>query len=468
VRWRSVAAGVAFFTLMSSGSARAQGFGIFEHGSCAMGRAGATVADPCDDATAVFFNPAGLAGTEGWTVSAGATAFLVSGGFTDDATGTETDLDNDAILLPHAFVSYGLSERLALGLGVWIPYGLETKWPLDFEGRFVGYDNGLFSFYIQPTVAYRALDWLSLGGGPVLVISSVELNQRLDLSAQSLPAGSGVPPGTTFGEVGIPFHTEFADAKLEASGATGLGGHVAVQVRATDRLRFGGRYMTRVKLDYDGDAVFTQVPTRLAIPANNPLGVPGGTPLDLVLQGAGLFADGGPLSNQTAETGITMPDQLVLGVAYRVTPKLQVLADWQWVNWSEFDEVVIDFSNPATPDAVRIENYEDTNGFRFGADYQVDRRWTLRGGYLFHESAAPEATVTPLLPEANRDELTAGVGWRVNDLLEFNVAYQIIWQDDRRGRVRDEPPGEEPSAALNSGLYNFSGHLIGATATLHF
>src|SRR2546428_5879234 len=43
----------------------AQGFGIYEQGTCAMGRAGTGVAAPCADGSAIFFNPAGLAGLKG-------------------------------------------------------------------------------------------------------------------------------------------------------------------------------------------------------------------------------------------------------------------------------------------------------------------------------------------------------------------------------------------------------------------
>lgn len=462
---------MSLLTFLSLGAARhgnAQGFGIYEHGTCAMGRAGATIADPCDDGSAVFFNPAALAGQQGWRVSAGATVFVVSGGFTADETGRETDLDVAPIALPHLYITYGLTDRLAAGLGVFVPYGLETEWPLDFEGRFIGYDNGLFSFYVHPTLAYKPLDWLSVGGGPILVISRASLNQRLDLSTQPLPALPGVPPGATFGQLGIPFHTDFADANFEASGATGFGGHFAAHVQATDRLSFGARYMSRVPIDYEGDVDFTQVRTGIALTADNPFGLPAGTPLDLVLSQAGIFSEDGPLADQEGSAEITMPDQFVLGLAYRVTGQLQLLADWQWVNWSEFDRVVIDFASPNTPNSVRIENYEDTNGFRIGAEYEINPTWSLRGGYLFHEPGAPDATVTPLLPEANRNEVTAGIGWRASDLFELNLAYQYLRQDDRRGRVRDAPPGELPSTALNSGLYDFKAHLFGGTVTLRF
>src|SRR5205807_8398805 len=62
----------------------AQGFGIYEQGTCAMGRAGAGVAAPCSDGSAMFFNPAGLAGLTGGRLTVGVTLLDVQGGFTDD------------------------------------------------------------------------------------------------------------------------------------------------------------------------------------------------------------------------------------------------------------------------------------------------------------------------------------------------------------------------------------------------
>src|SRR5213592_296411 len=62
----------------------AQGFGIYEQGTCSMGRAGTGVAAPCADGSAMFFNPAGLAGVKGAHLTVGATLLDVQGGFTDD------------------------------------------------------------------------------------------------------------------------------------------------------------------------------------------------------------------------------------------------------------------------------------------------------------------------------------------------------------------------------------------------
>ncbi len=428
--------------------ATAQGFGIFEHGSCGMGRAGAGSAAPCQDGSAIFFNPAGIAGMQGVTLTSGATLIIASGSFTpDDPAVGRTDLNNDPIPVPHAFGVIGITDKVTAGLGIFAPYGLATEWPITgFEGRFVGHDNKLSSIYVQPTLAYKIHERVSIGAGLDIVVGLIEINQRLDLADQ--PAA----PGLTLGQAGlVPALTDFAEVRLRATRATDVAGNFGVHVRLTDRFSVAARYLTRVELNYDGDARFEQVPT--------------GTPFDAVV--APLFAAGAPLGDQDVATSITMPDQFLVGVAFRVTPQLLLLADYQWVNWSEFDRVELNFANPLTPDQTLLENYDDTSGIRLGLDWTASERWTLRGGYLYHQAAAPDETVTPLLPEANRNEVTAGLGIRISKKLTVDVAYQFIAQTDRRGRVVERLPGET-AADVNSGLYEFWANLIGLTVTGHF
>src|SRR2546422_6960613 len=123
----------------------AQGFGIYEQGTCSMGRAGTGVAAPCTDGSAIFFSPAGLAGLTGGRVTIGVTLLDVEGGFTDDILQHETRLDDPFLAIPQVYVAYGVTPKLGVGIGLFAPYGLQTRWPLSFDGRFSGYDNILRS-----------------------------------------------------------------------------------------------------------------------------------------------------------------------------------------------------------------------------------------------------------------------------------------------------------------------------------
>lgn len=440
----------------------AQGFGVYEQGTCTMAMGGAAVAHPCNDGSSLFFNPAGILSTDGVTLSGGATVISTAGEFTSDYDRSQTELQSDPIPVPHLFGTIDLDSRLAVGIGAYVPYGLESVWPKDWDGAFEGYDNSVQAIYIQPTVAYQLTDRIRVGGGPIIGIAEVGLRQRVDVSAQEVPSEE-VPEGTTFGNLGIPFHTAFADAALEATGALGYGGHVGAVVDVTDRLNLGARYLLPITFEYEGEARFEQIPTGLTLPANNPItGQP--TPLDLILEPS--FVDG-PLVNQSVETEITMPAQFVIGTAFQATERLLLKADYQWTGWSSFDEITLDFERDAL-DQTRDEGFENTSAVRIGGAYRLTSAVTLRGGYLFNQAAAPDRTVTPLLPEASRNHFTAGLGWSITDSVELNVAYQYLSQNDRRGRIRSERPGEENPTAeeLNSGLYSFTGHLFGSTLTI--
>jgi long-chain fatty acid transport protein len=465
----SLCIALAACSLLAASGALAQGFGVYEQGTCAMGRAGTGVASPCGDASSFFFNPAGLTGQPGFTGSVGATLVIAQGGFTDDQTRAETDLDNDPIPVPHLYLNYGVSDRLSVGVGSYVPYGLGTKWPTEnFEGRFLGYDSSLESIYVQPTAAYRILENdsfdLSVGGGPIVAFGTVELNQRLDLAGQPVP-GAG---GATFAQLGIPPGTGFADAGLEGTG-TGFGAHLGLQANIGDWLGLGVRYLTPVKITYDGDASFSQQETGLTLSEGNPLGAPAGTPLDAIL--AGQFDGDGTLTSQGLETEITQPAQIVGGVSLQATPGLQLLVDYTWTGWSSFDAIPLDFEQDAL-DQEQIENYDDTHAIRLGAEYtlggQMTDGFTLRGGYSYNTAAAPDETITPLLPESDRNNYTVGLGYQFSPGFGFDLAYQYLDQNDRRGRVTELPENfdSDDVAATNSGLYSFNAHLIGATLTV--
>src|SRR2546429_7716699 len=184
-----------------------------------MGRAGTGVAAPCNDGSAIFFSPAGLAGLTGGRATIGVTLLDVEGGFTGDILQQETRLDDPFLAIRQLYVAYGVTPKLGVGIGLFAPYGLQTRWPLSFDGRFAGYKNMLRAVYVQPTLSYQVSPRLSLGGGFDIVLGKVELNQRLDLADAPGPLAGG-PQGPTFGQFGVGPGPGFANVHLEPSKTT--------------------------------------------------------------------------------------------------------------------------------------------------------------------------------------------------------------------------------------------------------
>jgi long-chain fatty acid transport protein len=454
-------AGVASLVAAAPAGLAGQGFGVYEHNTCAMGRAGVTAARPCTDGSAIYFSPAGLAGLMGTRISAGVTLIGAQGNFTDDFLANRSDLKNPLIPVPNFYATHAFSPRLTAGIGVYAPYGLETRWDsVNFPGRFLGYNTNIRSIYIQPTVGYQVSEKLKFGIGVAYITSHLKLRQRVDLSSQPLPDAlripAGLPVGTTFAMLGVASGTDFADATLDANGS-GFAVNFGAIWQATNRLSIGGHWLTRKQISYDGDAKFAQVPTGLVLPvAVGP--IPAGTALDGLL--AAQFTSGAPLSNGGVSTEITMPPQATLGFSYKINDAWTFGADYQYVVWGWFNEVDINFANAGTPDLALHPQNKDTHGFRFGTEYQYNSKVQLRGGYLHHGASSPPQFVTPLLPEAPRNEFTLGAGIDLSRRLHADLAYQYIRQNDRRGTIN--------FAAGNTGLYQFSAHLFGAGIALTF
>lgn len=436
----------------------AQGFGVYEQGTCVMARAGTGVAAPCADGSSIYFNPAGIAAATTRQAAVGATGITLTGSFTNDFTNATTDLNSSVIAVPHTYAVTPIGDRFAAGIGVFVPYGLTTEWPETFDGRFLGYRSHIQGIYVQPTVAYRAAPWLRVGAGIDFSFYKVNLRQRVDLSEQNTPT-----PGVTFAMLGIPAHTDFADVNLEGSGNE-IGGHFGVQVMPLPTLTLGARYLLKQDVQFnDATATISQVSTNFRLAEGNPFGVPGGTPLDALL--ATQFSGNGPLQNQGGNTSISMPAQLVLGLAWKPVDRATLLVDFQYTDWTVFDTLAINLDNLGTTSIP--ENYRRAYTYRFGGEYLIAPPTTLRAGFYFHDGAAPPETVTPNLPEGNRSSVTIGIGHRFGGGLGIDASYQFINQGDRRGRTVEYDSTLAPDANTN-GLYQLTGNLFGATLSYAF
>jgi long-chain fatty acid transport protein len=188
-------------------AAEAQGYGVYEQGACVMGRAGTGVASACADGSSIFFNPAGITAAERQQLSVGGTLIAPRGTFTNDLSGFTGSLKAKAYPVPNLYYVRPLGGgRAAAGIGLFAPYGLTTEWPDDFEGRFLGYKSRIAAIYVQPTAAFKLGKRASIGAGLDVSFVKVELRQRLELSSQI-----AAPPSTTFGNLGIPYGTDFGD-----------------------------------------------------------------------------------------------------------------------------------------------------------------------------------------------------------------------------------------------------------------
>lgn len=442
--------------LVGSNEVAAQGYGSYEHSACSVAMGGAAVADPCSDGSAIWFNPAAVGAIDGAVLSVGGGLIAPRGDWTPNTGNISTSMIANLVPVPNLYYVKSINDRVKFGLGLWAPYGLQTEWPLDFEGRFVSYFSKLEAIYFQPTLAYRVNERLMVGAGIDVSIARVELRRRIDLSAASVP---GTP--FTFGRLGVPPGTDYADITMKGR-STQVGFNAGVLYKATDRMSFGARYLSRQTASSDeGELNATQIPTGLPTPASLPE-VPAGTPLDALL--APLFGAGRPLqSGQAVSTELPLPDLFVGGLMVKPGDRWKVKVDYQYTNWSVFDVLVLSLENGTTE--TSYQGFRDTHTLRVGAEYLWRRGTAVRGGVITHNAAAPPETVTPLLAEGARVEWTLGFGHQLTPSLAVDVGYKYLHQPSREGRISN-CGSERPTVQCNTGAYGVRANVLGANLTV--
>ena len=364
---------------------------------------------------------------------------------------------------PHLFASFRPLPRFSVGFGVYVPYGLTSQWEEDFPGRFSALKAALASPYLQPNFAFDVVPGrFSIGGGPVIGISHVELVQSADLAGTA--TGESLPDGTpiTFGMLGVPRETEFARATIEGQDVA-FGFNVGAHWQVTDRVSLGGRYLSQLDFDYRaGVAEFEQIPTGLTLAAGNPLGLPGGTPLDAVL--APQFAFPGPLTERLVQTSIAHPAQAQVGLGVRATDRMTLNLDYAWVGWSAFKELPVDFQSNGSavtpPDDLLIEDYDDSWAVRGSVDYLFGNGWKGYLGSSYVKTPAPDVTVTPLLPDMDRYNFAGGVTIPFWNRYAFEASYLRVETPGRRGRIVERESRSQTAEELNSGWYSLNANII--------
>ncbi len=422
------ALGVAALGALAALPLSAAGFSIFEQGTKAMGMAGAFTAQ-ADDPSLLFHNVGGLGFVDERQIAVGVTWIHgleaeLEGANPFPGEGYEAEQESLSEFPPHAYYVQPINDTWKFGFGLMTPFGLTTEWenPNQFAGRFLSTKAALQAVDLQPTLGWQVSPSFGIGLGAVARISTVELNRNV-------------------GSIN-PFTQRFVDVgrlELEADYSEGFGFTAGMLHKATDRFSWGLSYRSKVKVEYDGDAKLTQIST-------------GNTQFDALLRTRLPFSVELPV-----ETEIEFPDEASLGFAFGITDSLLVETDFNYTGWSSFENVPIIFTGGATnslPDTSLPQQWDDAYNYRLGLRWTAGNGHQWRFGYVYDETPQPEEGMSPLLPDANRNGITAGFG---NG--RFDLALMYLMFDERSRSENLE--GQEESTFF--GTYNTTAILLGAT-----
>ncbi|MBU4343045.1 MAG: outer membrane protein transport protein, partial [Candidatus Omnitrophica bacterium] len=160
----------------------------------AMGRGSAGAAQ-IDDPAAVYYNPAAMSCLEGSAVSIGYTLEMPTGRGKPTGAG-EVDMESQNFLVPNFYLvdNFGL-ERFTFGLGYTVPFGLGTDWPDDSYSRYVATESDVAVQNINPSVAFKVNDSLSVGFGVNYMVSDVNKYRKFNVTATNTSLGVPLTEG---------------------------------------------------------------------------------------------------------------------------------------------------------------------------------------------------------------------------------------------------------------------------------
>lgn len=398
--WKTSLLGICA-VLASQRDAAGAGYAIMEQGVAGLGNAYAGAAAAAEDASTVFFNPAGLTRLPGSQFLAGVHVVVPSARFTNrgstDLTGQplsggEGGDAGSPLAVPNLYFSRQLGDRFYLGLGLFSPFGLSTEYNADWVGRYHAVKSDLVSLNINPALAWSVTEKLSVGGGISAQYLDAELNNAIDF-------------GSIFGVLGAPgMAPQQNDGFVTFKGDSWSWGYnVGVLYQFDGRTKAGAAYRSTISHTLKGDADFS------GAPAFNP---------------TGRFLDTG------VKARVTTPDSLSLSLWHNFSSEIAAMADVTWTNWSKLDELRIRFDNPAETDAVTTFRWRDTLRYSLGALYRPGA-WTFRAGVAYDESPVRDAAhATPRIPDKDRVWVAGGLGYKLSDAISFALSYAHLFVRD--------------------------------------
>ena len=366
---------------LNPASARGSGYSIYEQGAAALGMGGAGVAS-VGDASAVFFNPAALARLEGTQLMVGGSVLTPVTSFSGVAPypgyGVTEELKRQYFYPPTVYLTHRLAGGWAAGAGFNAPFGLGIEWknPDAFSGRYIATKADLKDLNANLSAAWAPNPKWSAGLGLDLAFARVNLQKR---EQAVVPGGGGAV-------------ADVAKIELDSDYKTGWGWNAALLGLPAPAWRLAASYHSKVIVEPTGRATFTQLPTgNLAFDAAVAASLP---------------------PNQGVSTVLRFPAVWTGAAAYSPRTDWTLEADANFFEWSVFEDLPIRFSQTASANQTLIEDYKDSWQFRLGAEHRLPK-YTYRFGYYYDQAAAPDESLTPILPDANRHGATLGLGCKL-------------------------------------------------------
>jgi long-chain fatty acid transport protein len=374
---------LAWIVLLAAASAQAGGLWLYEEATPDMGVGGAGRQAAGFDASTASGNPAAMTRLDRTQMAGGFLGLYVDSKFDVKNSSTSGNSGGNAGYLSPAgnmYLVHSVSPDLKFGLGVGSYFGLGVSYSNEWAGKYYVQSGSFTTAAVNPTIAYKIADWLSVGGG----VSAVQ--------------------GKLSERVAVNTLTEPGDGRLKYDASdVGYGYNLGVLFTLSPQTRVGVTYVSQVNLDFSDEARFKN--------------------LDGTVIGAALRASG--LMDSNLKINVNLPAQLAVGAYQALTENLALVGTVNWQNWSRFGQPEISVgSGDQVTDNL---GYQDTYHAGLGVYYRVAEPWLLMAGFGYDTSPTSSSSERgPLLPLGAAYRYAAGVQYDWSKDLSVGLAYTLI------------------------------------------
>ncbi|ART83885.1 long-chain fatty acid transporter [Oceanisphaera profunda] len=402
---------VAAAMAMATGQAHSAAFQLAEQNATGLGRAYAGEGAIGDNASVLGRNPAAMTLFDRPALSAGAIYInpdvdvegkptpAQAGGAALAGTPTSShDIADDAVV-PFFYYVQPVNEQWAVGFGAFTNYGLSTSYQDNHYAGPVAGSTSLKTLNLNPNIAFKANQHLSLGAGFNAVYADAELIRHAGLASLQV---NGQTAGTPFATSLAPT-SEFVRLKGDD---WGYGWNIGLLLEADEHNRWALTYRSKVDLTLEGEysSALPQLPGNQAL-----AGLPVGT------------------------SGVSKPGSLDLSLPAiaEVSGFHQVQPDWalhygiMWTEWSTFEELRA-LDNQGGTLFNKPEGFENSWRMSMGATHQLNDQLTLRGGLAYDKSPVPENARSISIPDVDRVWYTVGATYALNESLSMDASFAFL------------------------------------------
>jgi long-chain fatty acid transport protein len=397
--------------------AHASAFALIEQSASGMGNSYAGAAAAAEDASTIYYNPAGMSLLPGgMQISAGLALINLSAKFSDSGSvaaggrplGNDGGNAGDLSAVPNVYFAMDVAPDWKVGVGVSVPFGLKTEYDPNWMGRFQAIKSDISTLNINPSVSYKLNQTVSLGFGLNYQSIDAEFTNAVNLGG----AGEEL-------------------AVIKAKDNSGWGVNLGMMFQLAPDTRLGVSYRSGIKYRLTGTATFS----------------------------AGI-----PFASANVNSDIKLPDSESIAVQHRLNADWTLLGDVSRTGWSKVKDLTINLDSGGQLSSTP-ENFKNTWRVGVGAVHRYNDAWSMKMGLAYDQTPVNDTDRTARLPDNNRLWLSFGGQYKLSKDGTLDLGYAHLF-------IKDAPINQNAgSTAANGqlvGTYKGSVDIFGAQFAYRF